>query len=182
MMFGLAAIADNLIIFLFTTKWSTSGLFLGILCIGYSFYPIHSANLQAIYAIGESGIVLKLEIIKKVLGTVLIFISIPFGVYAVTGSVVIMSIISTVINSVPNAKYIGYSFREQLADVSIYYVMSVVMAVIIYAIGIVIPFKSVLCKLLLQIAIGIVIYLLQCLIIRPYAYKYSIDLIKRKIK
>ena len=131
MMFGLAATADNLIIILFTSKWSTSGIFLSILCIGYSFYPIHSANLQALYAIGESGVVLKLEIIKKLLGVLLIFLSIPFGVYAVAASVVVMSILSTVINSIPNIRYIGYSLREQILDVSPYYIMSIIMYILL---------------------------------------------------
>ena len=138
--------------------------------------------MQALYAIGESGVVLKLEIIKKLLGVLLIFLSIPFGVYAVAASVVVMSILSTVINSIPNIRYIGYSLREQILDVSPYYIMSIIMSIIVYTVGNVLPFKLILCKLLLQIAIGIGVYLLQCVIVRPYAYKYFINVIKQRSK
>lgn len=181
MMLGIAAVSNNLIVVLFTERWIKSGVFLSILCIGYSFYPIHSANLQAIYAIGKSGVVLKLEIIKKVIGIVLIFVSIPFGVYAVTASVVVMSILSTLINSRPNKLYIGYPMKEQIRDIGIYYIMSIVMAVIVYGIGFILTFKSALFNLFLQIIVGAFVYFVQCVIIKPYAYKYSIELIKRTL-
>ena len=60
LMFGLAAVSDNLITVLFTETWIAAAPFLSLLCIGYSLYPIHAANLQAMYAIGRSGLVLTL--------------------------------------------------------------------------------------------------------------------------
>ena len=51
MMFGLAAVAEDLIVVLFSETWKPAGIFLSIICLGYAFYPMHSANLQAIYAV-----------------------------------------------------------------------------------------------------------------------------------
>ena len=107
MMFGLAAVAEDLIVVLFSETWKPAGIFLSIICLGYAFYPMHSANLQAIYAVGRSDIVLKLEIIKRVTGFALIIVSIPFGIYAMTFSIVLMSLLATIINAAPNNKLLN---------------------------------------------------------------------------
>lgn len=182
MMFGLAAVADNVMVALFTEKWLDAGAFLSILCIGYSFYPIHTANLQAIYAIGKSDVVLKLEIAKKTIGMALVLISIPFGVYAIAFSVVVMSLISIVINNIPNLKYIGYSLKEQIKDIGIYYIMSIVMAIITCVFVKLIYIEFVWVRLILQVMIGIFIYLIECWLFKPYAYEYCKSLLIQKIK
>ena len=43
-------------------------------CITYMFYPVHTANLNAIKAMGRSDLFLKLEITKKIVGMILLFI------------------------------------------------------------------------------------------------------------
>lgn len=178
MMFGLAAIGENLIVALFSETWRASGVFLSIICIGYAFYPMHSANLQAIYALGRSDIVLKLEIAKRLLGFGLIIISIPLGVYAMALSVVLMSILSTVINATPNKKLLDYTFWNQIKDIWIYFLMSLIMAVVVVNIGNILNI-NIYAEVTLQVLIGIITYLVCCVAFRPYAYKYILGMIKR---
>ena len=66
-MMGLAACAEPLIRVLITDKWMFAVPYLRIFCITYAFYPIHTANLNAIKAVGRSDIFLKLEIINGIL-------------------------------------------------------------------------------------------------------------------
>ena len=65
LMVGLAAVAKPMVSVLLTDKWLPCVPFLQLACISYALYPIHTANLTAINAIGRSDIFLKLEIIKK---------------------------------------------------------------------------------------------------------------------
>lgn len=65
LMMGMAVCAEPLIRVLLTDKWIESVPFLRLFCIIYMFYPIHTANMQAIKAIGKSGTFLMLEIIKS---------------------------------------------------------------------------------------------------------------------
>ena len=67
---GLAASAETVVRLLLTDKWLPCVPFLQIFCITYGFWPIHTANLNAIKAVGRSDIFLKLEIIKKVIGVI----------------------------------------------------------------------------------------------------------------
>ena len=64
-MVGIAVCAEPLVRFVLTDKWLPCILFLRIFCITFAFYPIHTANLNAIKAMGRSDLFLILEIIKK---------------------------------------------------------------------------------------------------------------------
>lgn len=134
LMVGLAVIAEPLIVLLLTEKWLPAVPFIQIFCVGYALWPIHTANLQAINALGRSDIFLKLEIIKKLLGGIVLIISIPFGVYAVAVSIVVGSVIASFINAYPNSKLLNYSIYEQWNDLIPSLLLSIIMGGIIYTI------------------------------------------------
>ena len=117
MMMGLAVCAEPMVELLLTEKWLFCVPYLRIFCFTYSFYPIHTANLNAIKAMGRSDLFLKLEIIKKAVGLAFLLSSIWFGVMAMAYTLLITSVISQIINSWPNKKLLGYSYLEQLKDI-----------------------------------------------------------------
>ena len=61
-MIGLACVAEQFVRVLLTDKWLPAVPFIQIMCIVYMFYPIHTANLTAIQAVGRSDLFLILEI------------------------------------------------------------------------------------------------------------------------
>ena len=65
MMMGLAFCAEPIIRLVLTDKWLPCVPFMRIFCCTFMFYPIHTANLNAIKAMGRSDLFLKLEIEKK---------------------------------------------------------------------------------------------------------------------
>ena len=65
LMMGLAFCGTPVIRLILTDKWLACVPFMQIFCITSMFFPIHTANLNAIKAMGRSDIFLKLEIIKK---------------------------------------------------------------------------------------------------------------------
>ena len=117
LMMLMAVIAEPIVILLLTEKWILCVPFVQLACIKYAFSPIHSANLQAVKAIGRSDIFLKLSLVKNSITILLLIVSVPFGIYAVAISGVIGSLLHLLINIVPNIKLIDYSLREQLADI-----------------------------------------------------------------
>lgn len=113
----LAAVSDPLILVLLTDKWIESAPYLTILSFAFLFTPIELENLQAIKAIGRSDIVLKLEVVKKVLGLLILVASIPFGVKAIAIGMMLSMYISTIINIYPNKSLLAYSYSQQFIDV-----------------------------------------------------------------
>ena len=66
LMIGLGVCAEPIVRLILTEKWLFCVPYLRIFCFTYAFYPIHTANLSAIKAMGRSDMFLTLEIIKKV--------------------------------------------------------------------------------------------------------------------
>ena len=180
-MFGLVAVAKPLIVILFTEKWLPSVPFMRLVCIAYAFYPMHSANLQAINAIGRSDVSLKLEVIKRVMGLCLIGLSFPFGVYAIVGSEIVFSLLATVVNGFPNKKLINYSIKEQWRDIFPYLLVSLVMCILVYGISLVLTVNNII-LLLIQILLGVCIYVLGCHLLKLEAYAYMVGKIKGFIR
>lgn len=180
MMVGLAIIAEPLVALLLTEKWLPAVPFIQIFCAGYALWPIHTANLQAINALGRSDIFLKLEIIKKLLGVVILVASIPFGVYAVAISLVVGGVIASLINAFPNSKLLNYSIREQWNDVIPSLLLSIVMGAVIY------PFHwleiPALLTIVVQVFVGIVIYIGLAALFRLECFSYLLVTLKELLR
>ena len=65
LMMGLAFCAEPVVRLILTDKWIPCIPFLRIFCITYMFWPVHTANLNAINAMGRSDWFLRLEIVRK---------------------------------------------------------------------------------------------------------------------
>lgn len=171
MMLGMAACADSIVSLVLTDKWLPAVPYLQIACITYGLWPIHTANLQAINAMGRSDIFLKLELVKKVIGITALLISIQYGVLAIALSGIITGIISTFINAYPNGYLLKYSYWEQVKDIIPSFFIAFFVAIIINYIGNFI--EDAYLKLLIQILIGIFFY---CLISKIFKLNSFTDI------
>ncbi len=180
MMVGLAVIAKPLVILLLTEKWLPVVPFLQIFCVSYALWPIHTANLQAMNALGRSDLFLKLEIIKKVLGLMILAISIPFGIYGIAWGGCIGSLLSSFINAYPNLKLINYSYKEQWKDIFPSLLLSLMMGAIVYTIH---WFElTALITLIIQVLIGIAVYIGLAKIFNLECFNYLLMTLKEIFK
>lgn len=176
LMIGLTVIAEPLIKILLTDKWLPSVPFLQIACMSYALYPIHTANLQAINALGRSDIFLKLEIIKKIIGLAILGVTIFYGVYAIAIGMLVVGIICTFINAYPNLKLLNYGYMEQLKDIMPSLLLSLVMGAGVY------NFRwlnlSIYITLALQIGVGVFVYILMAHFFKLECYSYLVKTCK----
>jgi len=170
MMAGMIAVADNLILALLGPKWSGSVIFLQIMCIAYSFWPIHIVNLQALNALGRSDIFLKLEIIKKTIGVIVLLIGIRYNAVVMVALKAAADFLCTFINAWPNKRLLNYSIFEQWKDILPSVFLAAVMGAAVYGIGLFVP--GVWLCLLVQILSGIIVYAALSWIIKPEVFCY----------
>lgn len=183
-MAGIMALATPLISLLFTDKWLPSVPFVQMSCLTMAFYPIHTANLQAISASGRSDIYLKLEVVKKILLIVVLLITLQYSIYAVMLGSVFCSGFSIVINSWPNKKLFHYSILEQLNDILPSMILSIVMGSLVYIVESNMIFGNV-GNMLVSTTIGIIVYYVGSRILKIEEFSYiksSIIEFKRKYK
>ena len=178
MMIGMAAIAKPMVILLLTEKWVACVPFVQISCITLALYPIHTANLQAINAMGRSDIFLKLEIVKKFVGLGLLIVAVPFGVYIMVWFKALSSLISTFINAYPNKKLLNYSYLEQIKDLLPPIASASMMGIIVW--GVELLNLNVMVTIVIQIVLGTGVYLAIAKLFKFECFEYLVGMIKRK--
>ena len=158
LMAGLAAVAAPMVTLLIGEKWLPCVPFLQICCIDFAFYPIHTANLQAINAMGRSDVFLKLELIKKSYGLVILFVALfcfdtPL---AIAWGAALSTLLSALVNASPNRRLLGYGYLEQMRDILPSLLCALVMFAAVHAMN-ALPLPPLL-LLPLMILAGVAIY------------------------
>ena len=131
-MIGIAAVADPLIRVLLTDKWAGIVYLLQITCFDAMWSPVHSINLSLMQVMGKSDYFLKLEIVKKILGLIILAATVPMGIVAMCYGKVIGSLIGLFINTYYTKKLIGYGIWDQLKGMTHILIHALVMGVIAF--------------------------------------------------
>lgn len=128
----LIALGEPIVEVLLTEKWMPAVPLMQMLCIGYMFTPIHAINLNLLKVKGRSDLFLRLEIIKKLMITMVLIISFSFGVFAICIGMAFVSIIALVINTHYTGKLINLGFWKQMKDIIPVFLLSVIAGIIAY--------------------------------------------------
>lgn len=171
----LAVTAEPLVRLILTEKWLPCVPFVQIFCITYMLYPIHTTNLNAMRSLGYSNIFLKLEIVKKIIGLIILVISVRFGVLVMAYSFLFESIISLVINAWPNKSLINYGLISQIKDMLPNIVITIIMGICVFFLGLLNVPDFLL--IFMQIVSGIIIYLLCSVAFHNESYNYFFNII-----
>lgn len=176
LLMGMCFIAEPLVRMLLTDKWLPCIPFFRIFCIHYMFFPIHTANLSAITAMGRSDLFLKLEIIKVIVGIVIIACTVQYGVIVMAYGLLATGVISQVINAWPNRRLINYSYFDQMKDILPIIILAVIMGAIVSTIEIFALPDIV--TLGIQVILGVVIYVMGSIIFKVKPFQYLLGFIR----
>ena len=175
-MFGLAACATPIVRLFLTEKWLPCVPFMYLFCFTYGFLPLHTANINAIKALGRSDIFLKLEIIKKSIGMALILITMWISPFAMALGAVASSLINQVVNSWPNRKLLNYSYLEQIRDLLPSLLLSAAMAAAVFCVQFLgLPDWL---TLLIQVPLGAGIYIGASKLLKLQSFDYVLSTAK----
>ena len=171
-MFGIMAVGETLFRLLLTDKWLPSLPFLYIFCFVNGMQPIHTANLNAIKAQGRSDVFLRMEIIKKIVGILIILSTFRISVLAIGMGSVFYTIFASIVNAFPNRKFLNYSYFEQIKDILPSFVLAAVMGAIVYLFPIPTSWLLII-RLIIQVTVGITVYLVGTYLFKLEAGEYA---------
>ncbi len=180
LMMAVAFCAKPLVRVVLTEKWLPCVPFLRIFCITYMFYPVHTANLNAIKALGRSDLFLKLEFIKKVIGLTLLLVTYRISVMAMGYSLLVSSVTSQLINTWPNKTLLHYRYLEQLKDILPSILLAVFMGSCMWLVSL--AGLPDIVTLVLQILLGLAIYLAGSALLKFDTFEYLWNVVKPKIQ
>lgn len=179
-LFSLGAVSEPLIHCLIGEKWHQAALFLPLICISMSLYPLHAINLNMLQVQGRSDIFLYLEIIKKFISIGPICIGIFVGIYWMLLASILTGVLSFFLNSYYTGKNLGYSSWAQLCDVAPTYGIAIIIVLSVYFIKF-LPLNG-LVVLLLQIFVGLIVFFLSCHFLKNEEFKDIRNIISNLIK
>ena len=177
LMIGLFVCAKPLVSLLLGEQWLPCIPFLRIFSLYYALFPIHTANLNAIKAMGRSDIFLKLEILKRILDFAFVLVTLFIGVRAMAIGLLIEGVLCLFINVFPNRKLCGYAFSEQVRDIFPAFLLSAVMGAVVFALTF-LGFGDLL-TLILQVLAGAAIYIASSAVLKLEPFQYLLGIVRR---
>jgi len=178
-MLGLMVTADKVVLIMFGPQWSEAIPFLEILCLVGVMQPLQVINLNVLKALGYSNLFFRLEILKKVVGTVFILIGINYGVLGLAWGMVVSSVVAFWINAYYTKYFLNYGVLKQVVDILPIILISIIMVACIgYVSSIYVgsDFE----RLLVDIFVGIAVYLILSLMFNYKAIVLFINILQKK--
>lgn len=172
-LFGIGAIADPLIPELLGIEWKPAALLASILATGLLLYPIHAINLNYLQVKGRSDLFLKLEIIKKIIITIMLIVTIPYGISAICIGIVIQSYIALFINTYYNGRIGNLSGIIQLKALLPIWLIAITACSIASFLANLVAFSAWL-TIVITVIIAIIIYIVSIRLLQNDLYQYLI--------
>jgi hypothetical protein len=133
-------------------------------------------NLQSFNALGRSDITFKLEFIKKPISLLMVVGAMMISPIAIAISYVVYEFVAITVNAWPNKKLIDYKLAEQIKDISPHLLLSLIMAVVVYFVGLL--KINVYVLFLFQAIVSLAFYYFVSKLFRLESYDYIFSLIK----
>lgn len=129
---------------------------------------------------GRSGVYLKLEISKKIMGLTLLLLTYRISVMAMAYSLILSSLLSQLINTWPNRKLLDYRYLEQLKDILPSILLAIFMGCCMWLVNL--AHLPDIVTLVIQILIGAAVYLGGSALLKLDTFEYLWNVVKPKIQ
>ena len=183
-MMVLIVIAEPLIILLYSDKWIDCVPYFQILCSAGLAVCLQGSANNAIAAIGKSKVLFAWTIVKRSLTIVLCVVGILIaGMKGLLWSCVIGAWSVYFINAYLVSKHVGYGFFQQIWDILPSIIVSVIIGIVAYWIGVVLPLNTYIIAII-QVFFCTGLYLFITWLFRfdalTYLYHSTVKLLNRK--
>ena len=180
LMMGLLALSKPMTLLLLTDRWEDMIFLLQLLCIALMWYPVHAINLNMLQVLGRSDLFLKLEIIKKITGIVILIATLPFGIIPLCIGKIVDSIVSLVINTYYSGKFMNAGLIVQMKFLFPTFLNSIVMAAAILGVNFLLPQSNYALHIGVGFIVGMSYYVMTNYFFNRKVVNEIIDLIKKK--
>lgn len=117
LMLWLTVMSNQITSFLLGSEWEATGKYISILSLGFMLLPVQSINMNVLQVKGRSDLFLRLEILKKIILTSMLMITVPHGVIIICIGITLQSYISLLLNIKFCALVSSIKPKEQLKTI-----------------------------------------------------------------
>lgn len=154
----LLVLAKPLIETLLTPKWLDTVPYFQVFCLNFMLYPIMQQAGNPVAALGHSGILLKAQLLKRIVTFGILIFTLTISIPAVCLGILLSSIFEALVNVLICRKEIGVGIRAHLrSQVDVVLTVAVVCASVYFLTSFI---SNAFMKLLIGGTLGVVLYFL----------------------
>lgn len=177
-MLGLVAVAPEMFALLLGDKWMPTVPYFEILALAGVVYPLSVVSYNILKVKSDGRLILRLEILKRLLMTVMLCYTIPRGVESIAWGMSAMAAVDFIINTLFALRYVDMGVGAFLRVVAPQLLLASAMFVLLYAINPYCESMSVGIHLLIDIVVGGAFYLSLSYILRLSAFDEGLKLLR----
>lgn len=181
LLFGLLITSDTMVAFLFTDRWIGMVPYVQLFCIYQVFNITISPRQIALQAVGRSDIFLRQNIVPRIIGIVYLILLYKKAIIHVAISILIQIIVCIIYSFISAVRINQYKVIDQFRDFMAPLFFCIIMVIGVYLVKYIciVHIHNNLLSLLIQIGIGITIYILLNLIFNPICYSEAKQYLKK---
>ena len=181
-MLGFVAIAPEMFMLLLGEKWMPTVPYFEILALSGLFYPLAVVSYNIIKVRSDGRIIVRLEVVKRVIMTAMLAITIPLGIEAVAWGMTAMAAVEFIINLAAAMRYVDVGVASILRELLPQSIVAAMMFAVLYLLN---PYLSALScgvHLLLDVVIGAISYLALSHTFHLRALREGVALLRELLK
>lgn len=180
-MLGLSAISYDMFAVFLGEKWMTAAPFFEVVCLCGLFYPIGIIAYNILKVKCKGGTIVKLEIAKKVMMTVVFALTIPFSVKAVVWGLVVIAFIELAVNFVASTRFTAFSCQRLIPTLAPILLAAGVMYGVVRLTALAIPDNALL-RLMAEVGAGVISYVALSALFHLEAFRVVVGMLRTQFK
>lgn len=169
-MMGLIATAEDIYLLLLKPQWHPAVPYFRVMCLIGIFYPISAIAYNVLKVRSNGAIILRLEVIKKVIMTIILAITIPISTMSIAWGMVAAAACEMILNIGATLRYAGLGLKSLLRTLLPIILLTATMYLATETVGYYISDFSVGIRLLIKIFVGIATYATIAILTRMEAF------------
>lgn len=178
-MLGMSAVAPDMFAVLLGEKWMPTVPYFEAICLAGLFYPVAMVAYNVLKVKSEGGFIVRLEIAKKLMLTLLFALTIPRSVQAVVWGLVIFAFVEMAVNFLATTRFTTLTLLQFLRTLLPIAAVSGAMYVAVRLTALAVPDNALL-RLMAQIGAGALSYVLLAALFRLEAFREAVALLKKQ--
>lgn len=180
LMIGLMTFSEELFEVILTKKWLPAVPYFQILCLYGATFPLHQINGNILKVLGKSRTLLYVELFRRFVLIISIILTIKISIEALLIGQAISMLFVIIVSMRYSGKLINYQVINQIKDISIYYIISIIVAVLAFYIKLSINMDALTTIIFMTIFIS-ALYMFGCKICKASAFINMASIVKEKI-
>lgn len=176
LMLGMVAVAEDMFLLLLGDKWMPTVPYFEILALSGLFYPLGVVSYNVLKSRSDGAVIVRLEIVKRIIQTLILAVTIPMGVTAVAWGVTAMAAVEWLLNTATAMRYLSCDFGALLRRIMPSMALAIAMYVVVILIAPHFAMLHTALRLTLSVVVAAAFYLCGALLFRLHALHEALSL------